>query len=303
MNHWTEKLYLYTPSELPQRRILSRTRNHLYLRPHPDLSGCVAHYTVTFPSLGPHNLIPESRRLTLMPDASGCFVFDIPGFAGGGLSVHGRFWGATTVTAAVSGDFDTAPVRFFIEFVPGGAHSLTGIPMRELTDRCVSVESATPALFRDIRDILLSASSPEVLFGRLDTLLLRVLRERKNGCTPFRLPDFSRIAEALSPGKLALSSGKLAAAIGYSERHLNRLCNSVLGMGIKKYAEVLRINRVLTLVRPGADLTALAHEAGYYDQSHFNHDFRSICGMNPGEYLSSMSVFYREKYKFQHIIP
>ncbi len=295
MNHWTENLYLYTPSEelrpiLPHWRILSRTRNHLYLRPHPGLSGCIAHYTITFPAQEPHNLPPPPQKLTLMPDASGCFVFDITG--GDSVSFPSRFWGATTVTADVSGDFDTAPVRFFIEFLPGGAHALTGIPMRELTDRLVPVESAAPELFNAVRDTLLSEPSPEAFLEGIDALLLHTLKKRDMDSTILRLPKLFRIPNTLSPGQLAEESG-------WSERHLNRLCNNVLTPA----AIAARINRALTLIHPGANLTALAQEAGYYDQSHFNHDFRSTCGMNPGEYLSSMSVFYREKYKFQHIIP
>ena len=51
-------------------------------------------------------------------------------------------------------------------------------------------------------------------------------------------------------------------------------------------------------VNAPASIAALAQEAGFYDQSHFIHDFSHICGVAPGAYLQNLSAFYNEIFKF-----
>lgn len=85
----------------------------------------------------------------------------------------------------------------------------------------------------------------------------------------------------------------------YSERHLNRIFNQFLGMSVKTYSRLIRINRVLqTIKQKETQLSKLAQDLGYYGQSHFIHDFKAVCGVNPTEYKEKMSDFYNEDFKF-----
>ncbi|HGH0539581.1 TPA: helix-turn-helix domain-containing protein, partial [Clostridioides difficile] len=85
----------------------------------------------------------------------------------------------------------------------------------------------------------------------------------------------------------------------YSERHLNRIFNNSLGMSVKSYLRLLRINLVLQEIQNNKiPFATLAQDIGYYDQSHFINDFKSICGVNPTTYIKNLSDFYNEKYKF-----
>ena len=54
---------------------------------------------------------------------------------------------------------------------------------------------------------------------------------------------------------------------------------------------IYRFNRMLAqLQRPQrASLAELADACGYYDQAHFNRDFRDFAGMAPGAYLASLT--------------
>lgn len=75
----------------------------------------------------------------------------------------------------------------------------------------------------------------------------------------------------------------IAARLNVSERHLRTLFTEAVGVSPKHF---LRLDRIRTvLARAGT--TRWAHigaEAGYYDQSHMNAEFRRIMGVPPSAY-------------------
>jgi transcriptional regulator GlxA family with amidase domain len=88
----------------------------------------------------------------------------------------------------------------------------------------------------------------------------------------------------------------LAARSGYSERQTRRKFKQSLGMSPKTFARTLRLRTVLQHGRPDADWAELAAAAGFYDQSHLIHDFKSAFAMPPGAFfgnprLSALSRF------------
>jgi AraC-like DNA-binding protein len=80
----------------------------------------------------------------------------------------------------------------------------------------------------------------------------------------------------------------LAAGVGLPERTLHRLCLRAFGFTPKALLRQKRFLRTLEQVRGVLDqpLSAFIDEA-YYDQAHFNRDFRQFMGMTPTEYFNS----------------
>lgn len=268
--------------ELDSARAVGRAQNHLYLAPHPLLRQYVAHYTFTFPG-GP----PEGGTLTLIPDASGCILLPLDG------SSRALAWGATTEAAVVRRDFNESPVRFFIEFLPGALGVLTGIPQEELRDRRFLFGEADGGFAAALEEAAARALNADGLADAADRLLLA----RLYGKEP---PGAVRQAmERLRETAGLLPVNELAAESCYSQRHLNRLFGAAIGMNVKTFARLVRVNAAIRRMRQGAaPLTRLAQEAGFYDQAHFIHDFTRICGVPPGGYLENLSVFYNEERKF-----
>lgn len=262
-------------------RLIKRTDTHLYLLPHPRLRAMVAHYTVSFPGTGP---VPDT--LTLIPDASGCIVSD---WAPDG--VHSRLWGPTTKTVVVANDVNRMPMRLFVEFKPCGAYRLLHMPQSLLTDRILPLGQWSPGVDRRLEQLLLSCPVLSQLAEGLDGLLLHLLDARSlTGAEQAVLP-------LLCAGQTSVA--RLAQQAHYSQRQLSRLFLDCMGMGAKTYLRLCRINQILQqLPRSGLSLTRLAADAGYYDQSHFIRDFKSVCGLSPGAYLKRLSEFYNETYKF-----
>ena len=81
-------------------------------------------------------------------------------------------------------------------------------------------------------------------------------------------------------------------SMSVSRKHLNDLFDTHIGLTPKTYARMFRFRRVVDLVQRGRSLdwTRIAMSCGYYDQAHFNHEFREFSGMSPGEYAAAGSV-------------
>ena len=266
---------------------ISLGENHLYLAPHPLLKPYIAHYTLSFPSLSVQE--QTSDFLTLIPDASGCIVctFD-------GDRMEGLFWGPTTKTVTVENDVNDIPLRFFIEFLPCGAHQLLGINIAELRDLRISLELFSRPLFDEIERLFLQSDGIKPFISGVNRLFI-------NALSRLELPyNETLIVPMLKQYDGLRSAQALSEESFYSIRQLNRVCEAALGMSLKSYARLLRINRALLLIGGGSPLplTGIAQQLGYYDQPHFNHDFKTVCGVSPTDYQKRMSEFYNENYKF-----
>jgi len=104
-----------------------------------------------------------------------------------------------------------------------------------------------------------------------------------------RPPADPRIAE-IHRALLAVPDGvpELAEAAGVSERTLLRLCLRAFGFSPKALLRQKRFLRTLERVRGVLDqpLSGLIDD-GYFDQAHFNREFRAYMGMSPSDYYNS----------------
>lgn len=256
--------------------------SHLYFRPHAALAPYIAHYTLSPPCVrGP-------ETLTLVPDASGCLVF---AFGPDGVKAH--FWGPTTRTVTVANDYAHVPYRFFVEFLPGGAHRLTGRPLSELLDLRLPLFQWDASLADAFSQAFESSETIDSLLARVDALFCRRL-------DLFCEPALARQALCLmqqAGGRTSVQA--LSGALHYSARHLSRTLLPMLGLTPSQYLRLQRINRALSMMeRAPLPLTTLAQFLGYYDQPHFIHDFKSVCGVAPTVYQQRLSDFYKETFKF-----
>ncbi|OBX25122.1 helix-turn-helix protein [Gelidibacter algens] len=85
-----------------------------------------------------------------------------------------------------------------------------------------------------------------------------------------------------------LSIKGLEQKLGISTRQLERLFLVKIGVSPKKMGKLIRLNSAFTSLQtnPDISLTTLSYDAGYYDQSHFCRDFKSITGTEPTKLLS-----------------
>ncbi|MDR1541669.1 MAG: AraC family transcriptional regulator [Clostridiales bacterium] len=75
----------------------------------------------------------------------------------------------------------------------------------------------------------------------------------------------------------------------YSQRYCREIFRNSLGVSQKTYAGIMRFQNTVRMYLNGQDcLMDITYENGYFDQAHFNHDFRRFCSNSPLNFFSSL---------------
>ena len=98
-------------------------------------------------------------------------------------------------------------------------------------------------------------------------------------------PWLAQVAERLA-GELSrpLSLAELSEETGISASHLNRRFAASYGLPPHRYQLQCRLDAAKRLLRRGLLISAVAHELGFSDQSHFTRWFRRCVGATPARY-------------------
>ena len=76
----------------------------------------------------------------------------------------------------------------------------------------------------------------------------------------------------------------LAGRFDLSPKQFKRRFMAFSGFNPKVYARVARFESVIENYSAVSNLTDLAYASGYYDQAHFNHEFKGFTGFSPGDF-------------------
>jgi AraC-like DNA-binding protein len=103
----------------------------------------------------------------------------------------------------------------------------------------------------------------------------------------------------------ALSIRALSDQIGMSQSYLAAQFKQFVGVSPKEVARFYRFAHALRLidVTQSVDLTWIAHQSQFYDQSHFNKDFVAFTGLNPSEYLQLRRRVAAENPDYPRVLP
>jgi AraC-like DNA-binding protein len=71
-------------------------------------------------------------------------------------------------------------------------------------------------------------------------------------------------------------------------KQFERIFSKYVGVNPKKFASIVRFQNVLQTNSKGKRrLSQIAVYNGYYDQSHFIHDFKSLTGLTPKAFFNA----------------
>ncbi|TLS44991.1 AraC family transcriptional regulator [Streptomyces montanus] len=183
---------------------------------------------------------------------------------------------------------------------PLGARILLGLPAGELTGIDVHADDVLGAGVREVHDRLHDATDWAARFRVVDNWLLRRMSDHEGLRATSAVPIAHAWQRLLSAGG-RLRVGKLAADIGFSERHLRNRFREEIGLTPKAAARVIRFDlarrRLATLPHSRLrsiggtltglpDLAGLAADHGYADQSHLDREFNALASCTPSAWLA-----------------
>lgn len=173
-------------------------------------------------------------------------------------------------------------------FHPGMAYHFFHIPMHVLADNIISLSDSWNGVVVEIEDRLASSHNNIARVALLQKYLLQKLISQKQDLQL----EFCLKQIYLSAGLIPISD--LTASIGLSQRHLSRKFQQHVGLSPKAYSSVSRFIRSLAHLKkyPNHSLTQIAYESGYFDQSHFNRDYKTYTGYTPSQVVNSRHILY-----------
>jgi AraC-like DNA-binding protein len=179
----------------------------------------------------------------------------------------------------------TANRRFIgAHFLAGGAFPFLRMPLEEMRNEHVELDALFGSGVRELRDELLSVKSVAKQFGILERFLFRQLvRSRPHhSAVVFALRRFRVIGQP--PRRI----DGLRRDVGLSGRRFGRVFSEQVGLTPKLFARLNRFQRAVRLLSPARDINwgDIVFAAGYYDQAHLIHEFQSVSGVTPIEYVS-----------------
>jgi AraC-like DNA-binding protein len=174
-------------------------------------------------------------------------------------------------------------VQFYgVHFKPGGAYPFLQFPLSEMNSQVVPLDAIWGSYASEIRERLHAAPTVQEGFGMLERQLLARLSE-----APHTLHVVRYAVAEIARLHGALSIRGLSEQMGMSKNHLATQFKRLVGIAPKEVARFFRFAHVLRLIdsEQPLDLTRIAHQCRFYDQSHFNRDFMAFTGHSPGEYV------------------
>jgi AraC-like DNA-binding protein len=193
----------------------------------------------------------------------------------------------TTPTRALEFGYPRHTKSVGVHFKPYGPAAFLPMPASELRDRPVTLETVWGrAAVAELQERLVDAPNPQGILTVLEHELMRRLTETDG----LGLVKHTSGVIAASTGAVAISA--LTDAAGVSSTHLAQRFKQIVGITPKRLARTYRFTATVLAI-DAAEPVDWAH-AGYFDQAHFGHDFRTFTGLTPTRYLDLRRRFQSE---------
>ena len=195
----------------------------------------------------------------------------IPDLSLAGISRHARTMRTSSNGAVLLARFHSA-----------SAARIFGNRLHEFFGRTESLDAVfAHSELERLQSRVEEAASDSDRVATLESFLLRHTQR-----DPDELVHFALSVLRSEPG---MRIRELARRLGLSHDAFEKRFRREVGCAPKQFVSLTRVHSVMNAYHSGASLTQLALDAGYFDQPHFNREFRSVTGVSPGAYFGPRS--------------
>lgn len=171
-----------------------------------------------------------------------------------------------------------------VVFQPTGIKKLLGIPAFELRDGIISLEDILDKKSVEIKEKLANSLTIEEKLSRLNLFFTSIVHKNKKEQIVNSSINF------ILKKKGVITNSQLIKFTGYTERHIERMFMDSIGLNPKHFANIIKLNCFLQQLKNkenSTNLTEIAHNVGYADQSHLIKEFKKITGLTPTCYKNN----------------
>lgn len=191
----------------------------------------------------------------------------------GHTQTHGRY--------PNQGSFSIFGITLFSHAIP----QLFGMPAPEISNQMLNPEALLGRKGAELNERMSEAADTP----RRVKIITAFLEEQ---LTLYYSPEtvITQAIRLIRTQRTGIDLDALAAQCFLSSKQFERRFREWSGFMPKLYARIIRFEAALSGYDGRRPLTGIAHECGYYDQSHFIRDFKEFAGLPPGRYFTSEGV-------------
>jgi AraC-like DNA-binding protein len=175
---------------------------------------------------------------------------------------------------------------FGIKFHPTGIWKLFGINMSQLTNQTANLSEISKSAADQLPDYLRKAQHNEHRIFIIEEFLLN--RQRME----IRESEIDPVVAAIHKTKGQISIQEIAQTHHLSPRKMERLFKQQVGVSAKLYSRIVRFAHIYKLIQqPELSKAEATYLSGYFDQAHFNKEFKEFAGESPETYFHQNHAF------------
>lgn len=167
-------------------------------------------------------------------------------------------------------------------FKEGGAAAFFPEPLYELFGESVSLDNLIDRQkISVIEEQLAEAGNNNQRIAIVEHFLLSILNIQRQDAL------ITSAVEKIKASNGIIKIKALADCLYLSQDAFEKRFRKTVGTSPKQFSSIIRMKSVIRQKQPLQTLTDLALEAGYFDQPHFNKDFRRFTGLSPADFFRS----------------
>lgn len=184
---------------------------------------------------------------------------------------------------------------FAVRFYPFGFEPFSPVPMSLLANKATPLNEIFGDAGTLLEEKIIHSQNAEERIAHCNDFFLKLLTEQK---TIQR--TIVQCVDTMIQVNGNLSVKEISGHLDINRRQLERLFSEKIGLSPKQLSKIVRLQSALKsmLKDEKSKLTTVAYEADYYDQAHFNKDFKEFTGLTPKQFFSNnlklSGLFYKE---------
>jgi AraC-like DNA-binding protein len=173
---------------------------------------------------------------------------------------------------------------FSIVFQPQGLMQFYKFPLHEICNRNVPLKYINGQAGRDLEEKMSETPAFHQRVSLVEAYLLNLLKTNFSG---FEFRRINHIMALVQKTFGNINISQMASEACLCRKQFERIFAEHIGISPKQYLKIIRFQFAIFLKQQNANMNLLdlSFESGYYDQSHFINDFKSLSGLTPKQYF------------------